>query len=703
MLRGLLSKKLLSILAILLVLAILMQQFSPTPSNHNGRGLFSSYMNQQPIRYNNANNYSGESISTLILRNNTLLGGSYYNSLNSVGPEGISLDNLTGTLYVAAGTSKTIACLNSTTMKVEDSIDVNSSPYAIMYDAQNSCLYVIDSFFSELYIIQPSTNQLMGTIKLGSNASVNASLQNGPSEFIFKPMDYDPANGEIIVTNYFSGIDTIINGNDNKVIGQLFVGNSTKNVIFDRISGCFYETYANGVAVIDPTSNSIVDNFTNITSQHGVMAVNPINGNIYVSDSSLGSISIINVRNNSVVEDYVPSFGTSSISYDSTLNELILVGDYTNSLTIVNPANRAVVAAINTGNSPLDCCVSPSSGTVFITNYVDNSVMKIDPSSKSIVSTAYIGTFPLKGVYQNSTGTLYISAGTQLLLLNTTSNTVYSSIPIPEGALGIALDPVIQMLYLTGPSDITIINATTDKEANIIQNVDPLGVVYDPSNGYVYVSTSTGIIFFHHSATPGGMMDKNLNFHQSALNNIAFDKYTNAIVVSSGLNMTFINTSNQQYERVDMKAGDLGVMYPVSGSVIIVCSSQSDYAYVINTTEMKEQKALWLGGIASSMTLNAQNGYIYSITNNGICVINKVNETVIYSFLSGTSLNGSVYVSHNSSLYVMDPIQGVVYILMVKKTTYNPYYAITGFIAALSVIAAGMLLSSRRRNKKKNS
>ena len=694
-------RRIVSVIAIFLVVIVLAHQVSPAIQPSQRSSAYIAHPSQQSIQAKTGKKTDGLTVRSIVLANNTLFDTAYTNPINGVGPEGIAFDSSSRMIYVADATTDSVSCINSTTLNVTASISLGTSPCAVMYDSQNGYIYVINSVFTILYVIDPSINVLAGTIKLAAGNSTNASSQTGSQHFIFSPMGFDPVNGNIMVTDYNSGVNTLLNSN-NTIRGRVYVGNYTKNVVYDMVTGYFYETYGNGIAVINSSTGAVKGSFSNISSQQGIITSNPENGNIYVSDSFIGYASTIDVSNNSVIRDYVPNFGTSSMIYDAVINDLIMVGDSTNSLSIVNPVNRTVISSVLTGNSPLDCCISPFSGAVYVTDFTDNTVMEINPGNASVASTAVIGTSPINAAYQKSSGTLFISAGTEVLFLNTTSDNIFSSVPVPEGAINIALDPATNLLYVTGPTDVTVINATTGKEANIVQNIDPLGITYDPGNGNVYVSSPMGIIFFHNSSTPGGVIDSGLTFNHASLNNLAFDRFTGRIIVSSADNVTLINTSSQHYRRIDLNSGNLGVVYPISASTIIVCSSSSGYAYILNSTGAVEQKTIRLGGIVSSMSLDPANGYLYSVTSDGIDIINTANDTLIGNMLQGSSLNGSLFVSNNSTLYVMNPSQGVVYILMPTQSGNGYYFAIVGLASAALVILAGLLLSSRRRNKKKN-
>jgi len=189
---------------------------------------------------------------------------------------------------------------------------------------------------------------------------------------------------------------------------------------------------------------------------------------------------------------------------------------------------------------------------------------------------------------------------------------------------GIAYDPSNGYLYVTDWSSgtVSVINGTT-VIATIPVGTNPGGVAYDPSNGYIYVAN-------YGSGT---------------------------VSVINGANNTVIAT-------IPVGQGPTGVAYDPSNGYIYVADDDSGTVSVINGTTVIAN--ITVGPFPWGVAYDPSNGYIYVAnyySNNVVSVINGANNTVIATIPVGSGSWGVAYDPSNGYIYVANYGSGTVSVI----------------------------------------
>jgi len=198
---------------------------------------------------------------------------------------------------------------------------------------------------------------------------------------------------------------------------------------------------------------------------------------------------------------------------------------------------------------------------------------------------------------------------------------------------GIAYDPSNGYLYVTnyGSDSVSVINGATNTViANITVGSEQTGVAYDPSNGYLYVAVSG----------------------------------SDSVSVINGATNTVIAT-------IPVGSGPMGVAYDPSNGYIYVTNWNSDSVSVINGTTVIADITVgtWPMGVA----YDPSNGYIY-VTNYGsdsVSVIDGANNTVIANITVGSEPWGVAYDPSNGYIYVTNHGSGTVSIISTSTQVTN--------------------------------
>ena len=111
------------------------------------------------------------------------------------------------------------------------------------------------------------------------------------------------------------------------------------------------------------------------------MKYNPSNGNIYVSNSDSGDISVIDSDTNKVIHTIDAGDSPQGLEYNPS-NGNIYVASISNSdgsgkVFVIDSDTNKVIHTIDAGDSPQDMKYNPSNGNIYVTNENSDNVSLI--------------------------------------------------------------------------------------------------------------------------------------------------------------------------------------------------------------------------------------------------------------------------------------------------------------------------------------
>ena len=183
------------------------------------------------------------------------------------------------------------------------------------------------------------------------------------------------------------------------------------------------------------------------------MAVNPTNGDVYVTNAS--TVSVINPATNQVTATITGFTNPSGVAASSGGN--VYVTNFNGStVSVINPFNNQVAATITGFTNPSGVAASPR-GNVYVINYGSNTVSVINPTTNAVVgSPITVGSGPTGvavnpspggDVYVGNVGNVGNDGTPTVSVINTATSQVTATIPLgtisaSSIALGVAVNPV---------------------------------------------------------------------------------------------------------------------------------------------------------------------------------------------------------------------------------------------------------------------
>ncbi|MCI4369207.1 MAG: YncE family protein, partial [Thermoplasmata archaeon] len=380
-------------------------------------------------------------------------------------PTAITYDPANRDVYVADFGGGNVTVLNGTTLNSVASISIGTTlyptnPNSIAYDAANQLLYVSSAQTTTVSVVNGSTQSVVGSIPLrtqryglvsatgvaydGTNQRIYAVVSSGRGVLIINTskgavvnhlaidaapsMAFDPASGHLFVVS--GGVLDILARN-NSVVGtvQFPVGDysaSTESVAFDPMDGLVYVVCENGMAVVDPTNDSLVG-FINLAGTTGTpwyeqaesVALDPANGELFAPIPAYGTIAVVS-----------PSAAT--VAYPVTFTETGLASGKNWSVTlggVTRSSTNATIRFIEPFSDQLAFSVTPivryrvapGSGWIIGLGYTSSSIdQKVE---FTFIPLRFPVTFRETGLPQGMDWT--VKVGSNSTTANSTSLTFY--------------------------------------------------------------------------------------------------------------------------------------------------------------------------------------------------------------------------------------------------------------------------------------
>ncbi len=255
----------------------------------------------------------------------------------------------------------------------------------------------------------------------------------------------DPSTGDVYVSNYDSNTVSILRGTS--VI-------ATVGVPTEPVGG-----------VYDPASGDVL-----ISCWDGV--VTSISGTTVGASVSVGADPYAGAYDAQDGETYIPNYGSANV-------------------TILPGTGAATSVSLGKGTGPVAAVYDPSDEDVYVADDQASEVSVLYGST--LVATIPVGTYPGGLAYDAANQEVYVAnSGSQnFTVIDGTS--VAGNYALPEPVWWAAYDSEDQDVYFTGfegSDNITAVSGTSVL-GSLEVGTNPLGADFEPTNGVLYVSSST--------------------------------------------------------------------------------------------------------------------------------------------------------------------------------------------------------------------
>lgn len=419
----------------------------------------------------------------------------------------------------------------------------------------------------------------------------------------------------------------------NKIVNGNFI-NAKSNLIpvgtsFDSSNGNLYVADYNisTVSVINATNDKVKCSIQVGLNPVGV-AFDNSNGNLYVTNQFSDSVSVIDGKTDSVTSTISVQFQPYGVTFDSANDQVYITDKGSNNVAVINSATNRVVDNISVGSSPYGISFDPDNGNLYVVNDCSNSVSVIDGSTNKVICSITVGTSPIGVAFDSGNGYLYVTneASNTISVINGATNTVIDTILVGMEPYWASFDSINGYVYVTNSlsNSISVIDVSNNE---VISTIDvgetPLGVTFDSSNGYVYVTNAlSGTVSI---ITTKKIVEYPVTFKESNLP-LGSEWYVN---LSNGMKSGEITGSSYTFKiingsyRFTIETNNK-IYHAENGSFLVKGASVSEpitFSKVLYTVIFTEKglpsEKVWYVNLSNGMKSGAIRGtfYAFSLTN----------------------------------------------------------------------------------------
>jgi YVTN family beta-propeller protein len=390
------------------------------------------------------------------------------------GPQGLAVDDLTNTVYVAEANDGRVSVIDGATCDATVTTGCEQAPPAIgLGDGVTPTSVAVDQATDTVYAVAAGPG--LGSVSVINGASCNATVSDGCQQVPIEStiggapvgVSFDAATRNVFVLNQGDDSVSVING-------------ATCNAVVTTSCGQQSVQIATG-------------------ANPAALAVDSASKTIYVSNQNDNDVSVLAIGACTPADTtgcrQIPSStsvgaGPVGAAIDSATNTIYVANQDDNSLSVINGAtcNARVSSGCatrwttaTTGDNPLAVAVNQTTDTVYVANASpennpDGSAQSLDGSTVSVID----------GAHCNAS--------------NTSRCNSPSTIRVGQGPASIAIDEATNTIYVTNFDDGTVSvidGAACDAEATTGCATSPRtilvggsleGIAFDSATGTVYVA-----------------------------------------------------------------------------------------------------------------------------------------------------------------------------------------------------------------------
>ena len=217
-------------------------------------------------------------------------------------------------------------------------------------------------------------------------------------------------------------------------------------LVADPASKRLYVSHGTEVVVIDTATNALVGRIADTPGIHG-MAIGA--GKIFTSNGRESKVSVVSpVTLETLTKIDSGGANPDAITFDGRRNEVWVFNHTGMSATEINASTNAVVATIPlTGTA--ESGQSDGQGHVFVNIEDKDHVDVVDVAAKKVSASWSVapGSSPTGMAIDVASRHLFVGAGSAMVMLDTTTGKLLSSVPICSGTDATFYDPVTKLAF----------------------------------------------------------------------------------------------------------------------------------------------------------------------------------------------------------------------------------------------------------------
>ncbi len=267
-------------------------------------------------------------------------------------------------------------------------------------------------------------------------------------------------------------------------------------------SGVFYVSRIDVDSVARGQVDSLAQMFTGSTAVGHTpahVAITPDGHTAFTTNQFGNTVSVVNVATNTDVAEIPLSDGGFNLVV-SPDGQRLYVTTAAGILHIINIATRAIVDTLSVGAAANGLAVDASAQRVYVSSIFGNQVTAVSTTTNGIVCTYPVAGGPQRIAVHSAGDELYIaSQAVGLEVLDLASGVHTAVAGVAAGAVGLALSPDEQVLYVTNPpaGQLVIVNRASREVLKTLNGLlSPRNVAFAANGRVALVTGEGGLVYF---------------------------------------------------------------------------------------------------------------------------------------------------------------------------------------------------------------
>ncbi len=275
-------------------------------------------------------------------------------------PVAIAVNPVINRVYVAnAGGS--VSVLDGATDQVLATVDVGALPYVVAVNYTANKIYVSKTFSNTVTLVNGTTNE-GSTLDVNIQADAIAVDQQRNKSYLVSYQDSD-------VTIIDAATDSSKRVHTGNHIWGMTINPMTHKIYWGGTNGT-------GLRVFDTESETV--RHVKVGAIPCAIAVDQTANRVYVANYESNSVSILDGRNDAVLATVAAGKHPQAIAADPIAKEVYVANTGSNSITVINTINNSVAGTVPLPSGPFAIAVDSADNTAYVKVFGSEDLIAID-------------------------------------------------------------------------------------------------------------------------------------------------------------------------------------------------------------------------------------------------------------------------------------------------------------------------------------
>jgi YVTN family beta-propeller protein len=303
----------------------------------------------------------------------------------------IAVNAKTGKVYAVASARGAVTVFEEG-KKETRSVPVGKDPVALAVNDATNRIYVANNGSGSVSVIDGASDSVIATVNVGQLPYVLA---------------VNATTNKIFVSNTFSDVITLIDGVTNAA-SKIKAGSADSIVVDAKLDRAYLTGWeGTSLTVLDSKPGSVGKIRMGGMHLWGV-AVDEAAGKVYATRAGSGELAVVDEATG-VVSGVTVGAIPCAVAVNAANGLVYVVNHGDDSVTVIDGANRSVVATVKVGAKPQGIAVDAKSNRVYVANVHGDSVSVIDGARNAVVGTFRVKKNPFALAVNQGSGKVYVA------------------------------------------------------------------------------------------------------------------------------------------------------------------------------------------------------------------------------------------------------------------------------------------------------